>query len=250
MKTINGPRKAIKILLLLLVLSMTGCGEKDVDPVKPTPGGEPGGGNPTITPVPTGTVTAVNYSIAYGEKAVINYQFFDTDSAWVTTTKGTVKLPGISGQYTSDSLKATTGFAFSMKGKGGIATLPSVLTITVAQDPKIDFLLHGYFDYDSVICRPVGGNQWTQVPDPNATINHYSYFYDNFSGPPGNNGTVIYMGTLRTFKWYFTGENGFWSNGIAFDQFTITGSNTFKVHRFGPVPESPNGEYWDFFKRK
>jgi len=231
---------------MAIVMFFSSCSEKDVGtkpPVIP-----PVVDTPVVTlPKPTGTVTAVSYSIGYNEKAKFNYAFTNADSVWC----GTQLLPGTSGVYESAPLKKDTSFIFSAKGKGGFSVLPNPLTITVGQDSRIIFLTKGVFNWEYTISKPAGSDDW--INSPNGAYNHYMYTWNSLLNPPGQ-GTFVntVSGATLPIGWYFQGESGFSLNSFLYDQFVITDSNSFKIHYNYPMfynNQTVNAEHWKSFRR-
>lgn len=242
------------VVALLLILQLVSCSKGSDSPIVQdmcpnVPGIQTSTADcPPAPPIsaPTGTVLVnpSSQSIAYDGTVTFNCYFQNSTSVYCNGTyvgKDTFS-------FTTTKLKADSSFTFRAVGSGGEKTLPKI-NITVGQDPRIGFLTVGAFVHDSTIARPLGGVWFSS---PNGTINNYNYFYNGFTGPPGNNATALNGTTPINFFWYFTGESGFWAHGIECDQFVITGPNTFKTHEYGPVIVGGipvDGEYWRFYKR-
>lgn len=278
-KTFHYLGKAIVLLPFLLIF---GC-KKDTPTPTPTP---PCTTCPCtncpIVPAPTGTVTAVNSSINYGEKATLNYNFRNANlGVWIDGQY----MPDTVGTFTTGILFADKTFTIVAKGTGGTTTLPS-LKITVGVDPRITFLLSGTFVRDSIIIKPIDSSSasWFSLSPGCST---FVFQYTNQTGvtqadlPPyitPNNPQVITFGPCNTnpggtlttgwgfypygqvvtFNGYTATNILFW-HGIFFDQFIITydpitlAPKGFKIHDYmapliwGGVFQ--NGERWETYRK-
>lgn len=198
-------------------------------------------------PNPTGTVTTNFTSIPYNGSVEFNFKFYNTSAGFI----GGVNVGKDSGTYVVSNLKNTTTFTISLTGTNGSTVNLAPILITVGQDPRINFITQGMFENDYTLCRPLTGDTaWTNTP--NGTVNNYTYFWQGFTGPPGNNATATNNGSPINFFWWLT-ESGINHHGVNCDQFVIISPTTFKTHDYSPVIIGGipvPGEYWRFFKRK
>lgn len=202
---------------------------------------------PPPTPAPTGTVTSDKTSIGYKETVTFTYSFQNADQGVYI---GGVLVNGQSGTYTTGVLVKDSTFTIVAKGKGGTTTNPSI-TIVVAPDPRIAFLTTGTFKDAGMTHRKLTDQAWISSPSAfQGLVNDFVFFYQSQNSAPGNLGQYwnSTLGEFRSFYWYFTNETGIYFAGFNYDDFVITGVNSFKIHKFDNVAGYP-GEYWLFFQR-
>lgn len=239
-------------MAMMTFLMGSGCTKTPVDPppvVDVCPNKEGIQTNPAdcpSVPAPTGTVTVDKTNINWKETVTFTYSFQNADQGVYI---GGVLVNGQSGTYTTGALSKDSVFTIVAKGKGGTTTNPSI-AITVAPDPRIAFLTTGTFKDAGAMSKKLTDTNWTLWNSAfQGLVDNFSFSYQGLSGQPGNICSAIRQdGGQSISRWFFEGETGFFFAGIHYDDFVMTSSSSFKIHRFLDVAGSP-GESWTLFQK-